>query len=171
MSGRDSDSKGNCTAWVLWLRAPGCWSQLGPPGLIWHLQPFAIPSTFANGITGAERTAREEKGAGCFSLEREAGGESKAAWAFQSLCSSSPLRRMCIICSHRLSFPRLLRVGLRQKRAVPGACSTGFGCLLHLISREGQSLSYTCCFCLLHAICFSCSLSIQAQLAATTENH
>lgn len=104
-----------------------------------------------------------------FTNERKAEGVHKAMLNFQSLGSPSLLRRICIFCSHHLSF--LLQRSLWQKGAVPWPYSAGFGCLLHLICRERQSLSSSCCSCLLHAIFFSCSLSIPAHLTDSAENH
>lgn len=104
-----------------------------------------------------------------FTNERKAEGEHKVTLNFQSLCPSLLLRRICITCSHHLSLP--LQRGLWQKGAVPGPYSAVIGCLLHLICRERQSLSSSCCSCLLLAIWYSCSLSTHAQLSDTTENH
>lgn len=109
-----------------------------------------------------QKWMRQQGGEGSkvlFTNKRKAEGEHKVMVDFPSLCSSSLPRRICIICSHYLSF--LLQRGFWQKRAVPRPYSVVFGCLLPLICRERQSLGSSC---LLQAICFSCSLPIHTQL-------
>lgn len=112
----------------------------------------------------------EEKGTGSFLLERGKQGDNKAALDFQCLLLFL-LRMKCFTCFHHFSFLKILREGLWQKRAVPGACSAVFGCLLHLISREGNHLASLVALVYFTPFFFSRSLSIHTHIPATTENH
>lgn len=142
-----------------------CWA-------VGHSWEQTISALFSSPSVKLQTWMRHQKGEGSmvlFTDKRKTEGEHKATLNFQSLCSSSLLRKICITCSHHLSFP--LQKGFWQKRAVPRPYSVVFGCLLHLICKERQPLGSSCCSCLLHAICFSCSLSIHAQLPDSAENH